>query len=115
MNATNVRPDTVPTVVLEPAAQALADALAAGGGPPLYTLSPEEARAVLDQAQAGDVAMARCRDRGAHHSGRAERHDLGHRCASQWDTMAACPRSSTRMAAAGCSETSPPTSGWCAI
>jgi acetyl esterase len=58
MNATNLRPDTVPTVVLEPAAQALADALAAGGGPPIYTLSPENARAILDQAQAGEIAMA---------------------------------------------------------
>jgi acetyl esterase len=48
---------TVPAVVLEPAAQALADALAAGGGPPLYTLSPDDARAVLDQAQSGAVAM----------------------------------------------------------
>ena len=44
-------------MVLEPAAQALADALAAAGGPPLYTLSPQDARAVLDRAQAGDVAM----------------------------------------------------------
>ena len=60
MNATNaIVPHTIPSVVLEPAAQALADALAAGGGPPLYTLSPDDARAVLDQAQAGDVAMAR--------------------------------------------------------
>jgi acetyl esterase len=48
---------TAPAVVLEPAAQALADALAAGGGPPLYTLSPEDARAVLEEAQAGEVAM----------------------------------------------------------
>jgi acetyl esterase len=52
-----VSPST-PTVVLEPAAQALADALAAGQGPPLYTLSPQDARAVLDRAQAGDVALA---------------------------------------------------------
>jgi acetyl esterase len=50
--------ETLPSVVLEPAAQALADALAATGGPPLYTLSPQAARSVLDQAQAGDVAMA---------------------------------------------------------
>jgi acetyl esterase len=57
MNATSVQSETIPSVVLEPAAQALADALAAGGGPPLYTLSPEEARAVLNQAQSGDVAM----------------------------------------------------------
>jgi acetyl esterase len=48
----------IPAVVLEPAAQALADALAASGGPPLYTLSPQDARAVLDRAQSGDVAMA---------------------------------------------------------
>ncbi len=58
MSTTRVRPATVPAVVLEPAAQALADALATAGGPPLYTLSPKDARAVLDQAQAGDVAMA---------------------------------------------------------
>ena len=58
MSTTSVSPATIPAVVLEPAAQALADALAAGGGPPLYTLSPDDARAVLDQAQAGDVAMA---------------------------------------------------------
>ena len=48
----------IPTVVLEPAAQALADALATGGGPPLYALSPDGARAVLDQAQSGNVSMA---------------------------------------------------------
>jgi acetyl esterase/lipase len=58
MSTTGVRPAMIPAVVLEPAAQALADALAAGGGPPLYTLSPGDARAVLDQAQSGDVAMA---------------------------------------------------------
>jgi acetyl esterase len=57
MNTTSVRSGTISTVVLEPAAQALADALAAAGGPPIYTLSPTDARAVLDQAQAGDVAM----------------------------------------------------------
>jgi acetyl esterase len=58
MSTTRVPQATLPAVVLEPAAQAMADALAAGGGPPLYTLSPDEARAVLDQAQAGSVAMA---------------------------------------------------------
>ena len=40
MSTTRDDPATIPTVVLEPAAQALADALAAAGGPPLYTLSP---------------------------------------------------------------------------
>ena len=58
MSTTSVSPDMIPAVVLEPAAQAVADALAAGGGPPLYTLAPKDARAVLDQAQAGDVALA---------------------------------------------------------
>src|SRR4051794_15114209 len=57
MNTTNFHPEILPTVVLEPAAQTLADALATGGGPPLYTLSPDDARAVLDQAQSGEVAM----------------------------------------------------------
>src|SRR5687767_1283904 len=57
MSTTSAIPATIPTVVLEPAARALADALAAAGGPPLYTLSPQAPRAVLDRAQAGDVAM----------------------------------------------------------
>ncbi len=48
---------TIPAFVLEPAAQALADALAASDGPPLYTLSPIDARAVLDGAQAGAVTL----------------------------------------------------------
>jgi acetyl esterase len=42
---------------LEPAAQALVDALSASSGPPLYTLSLEGARAVLDELQDGDVAL----------------------------------------------------------
>lgn len=42
-----------PTV--EPATQKFLDALAAKGGPPIYTLSPDDARAVLSGAQAGDV------------------------------------------------------------
>src|SRR5215217_3636316 len=58
MTTTRDIPSTIPAVVLEPAAQALTDALAASGGPPLYTLSPQDARAVLDRAQSGDVAMA---------------------------------------------------------
>ncbi len=57
MSTTGIRPGSIPTVVLEPAAQDLADALAAGGGPPIYTLSPDDARAVLDRAQSGDVTM----------------------------------------------------------
>src|ERR1044071_5438876 len=48
---------TIPNLVLEPAAQALADALAASNDPPIYTLSPQAARAVLERAQSGDVAM----------------------------------------------------------
>ena len=51
-------PESFSSLVLEPAAQALADTLAASGDPPLYTLSPDDARAVLDRAQSGDVTMA---------------------------------------------------------
>jgi acetyl esterase len=58
MIATKNAPATIPGVVLEPPAQSFAEVLASGDGPPLYTLSPEAARAVLDQAQAGAVAMA---------------------------------------------------------
>ncbi len=58
MNMTSAQPQTTPALALEPAAQAFADVLAAGGGPPLYTLSPDEARAILDRAQSGNVAMA---------------------------------------------------------
>ncbi len=50
--------EAVPTLVLEPAAQTLADTLATAGGPPLSTLSPDDARAVLVQAQSGEVWMA---------------------------------------------------------
>ncbi|HWK43598.1 MAG TPA: alpha/beta hydrolase [Stellaceae bacterium] len=38
---------------VEPATQGFLDALAAGGGPPIYTLSPADARNVLAGAQAG--------------------------------------------------------------
>lgn len=58
MSTSNARTDSIPSLVLEPAAQALADTLAVGGGPPLYTLSPDDARAVLDRAQSGDIVMA---------------------------------------------------------
>jgi acetyl esterase len=42
--------------VLEPTTQKFIDALAAAGGPPLYTLSPDAARDVLAGAQAQPVA-----------------------------------------------------------
>jgi acetyl esterase len=42
--------------VLEPTTQKFIDALAAAGGPPIYTLSPEAARDVLADAQAQPVA-----------------------------------------------------------
>jgi acetyl esterase len=42
--------------VLEPATQKFIDGLVAAGGPPIYTLSPEAARKVLADAQAGPVA-----------------------------------------------------------
>jgi len=45
-------------IILDPAAQAFLDALAAAGGPPIFTLSPSEARGVLDRLQSGDTAMA---------------------------------------------------------
>jgi acetyl esterase len=44
----------VPRVVLEPTAQTFVDSLS---GPPLSTLSPADARAVLDGLQAGDKTM----------------------------------------------------------
>jgi acetyl esterase len=43
------------SIVLEPATQAFIDQLTAAGGPPIYTLSPADARAVLAGAQAGPV------------------------------------------------------------
>lgn len=57
MNTIAIPHRSIPSVVLEPAAQALADALADSGGPPLYSLSPESARAVLDGAQSSPVTM----------------------------------------------------------
>jgi acetyl esterase len=41
--------------VLEPTTQAFIDALEANGGKPLYTLSYEDARKVLEDAQAINV------------------------------------------------------------
>jgi len=58
MNTTNTPAAAIPAIVLEPPARNLADTLAASDGPPLYTLSPADARAVLDGAQAGDIPMA---------------------------------------------------------
>ena len=57
MNTISARPLPYPPVALEPAAQAFADVLATDPGPPLYTLSPEAARAVLDNAQSGPIAL----------------------------------------------------------
>ena len=57
MNTLSTRPLPYPPVALEPAAQTFADALVDDPGPPLYTLSPAAARAVLDDAQAGPIAM----------------------------------------------------------
>ena len=58
MGAIDVQRTSEPKVVLEVAAQAMADALTATEGPPLYTLDHISARAVLDQTQAGTIAMA---------------------------------------------------------
>lgn len=52
-----LRPAAFPAVILEPAAQALADSLAAAGGPPLYTRSPQDARSLLDREQAGKIVL----------------------------------------------------------
>jgi acetyl esterase/lipase len=57
MTTTIEHPNNNATLVLESAARALADSLAASDGPPLYTLSPQDARAVLGQAQSGAVVM----------------------------------------------------------
>jgi acetyl esterase len=57
MNTISTRPLPYPPVALEPAAQAFADALATNPGPPLYTLAPAEARAVLDNTQSGPITM----------------------------------------------------------
>jgi acetyl esterase len=46
-----------PDVVLEPIAQSFIDTLAAAGGPPICTLSPQAARELLNQVQGGEVAM----------------------------------------------------------
>src|SRR4051794_1666603 len=43
--------NTQHTAVLEPTTQKMIDALAAAGGPPLYTLSPQDARDVLTRVQ----------------------------------------------------------------
>jgi acetyl esterase len=47
--------DTAPGARLDPPTQKFVDALQAAGGPPLYTLSPVDARKVLDDAQAVEV------------------------------------------------------------
>lgn len=47
--------------VLEPVTQAFIDSLAAHAGPPIYTLSPTDARAVLAGAQAQPVAKLQAR------------------------------------------------------
>jgi len=43
------------TPVLEPKTQAFVDSLDAAGGPPLYTLTPDAARALLADAQAAPI------------------------------------------------------------
>ncbi len=57
MSTTTTRPLPYPPVVLEPSAQAFVDTLTDNPGPPLYTLTPDEARAVLDNIQAGSIWM----------------------------------------------------------
>ena len=47
-----------PRPVLEPVTQSLIDGLAAAGGPPIYTLSPDDARDVLTKVQSVPVKKA---------------------------------------------------------
>ncbi len=54
MTSTDITPPSYRTAApLEAATQKFVDGLAAAGGPPIYTLSPQEAREVLRGAQAG--------------------------------------------------------------
>lgn len=46
---------TTKTPTIEPSTQKFLDFLAAAGGPPIYTLSPEDARNVLSSVQSGEV------------------------------------------------------------
>jgi acetyl esterase len=46
----------IQTPVLYPAVQYFLSGLAAGGGPPLHELSPQEAREVLGGVQSGPIA-----------------------------------------------------------
>jgi acetyl esterase len=50
-------PPGAPTTLLDPDVATFAARLAAQGGPPLNTLSPNEARAVLTRVQSGNVAL----------------------------------------------------------
>lgn len=56
MTSVKTRAAPRPAPVLEPTTQKFIDDLAAAGGPPIYTLSPEAARNVLAGAQAQPVA-----------------------------------------------------------
>lgn len=51
-------PHTKELTLLEPATQAFVDALAAKGAPPLYTLTVENARKVLEDAQSTPASLA---------------------------------------------------------
>ena len=57
MSTTQLRPSIVPDVVLEPAAQALADALAAAGGPRSTRFPRKRPAPCSIELQAGDVVM----------------------------------------------------------
>jgi acetyl esterase len=55
--AESISPTADPALAeLEPSTQAFVDALEAAGGPPIYTLPVQTARAVLDTLQSGNVA-----------------------------------------------------------
>jgi acetyl esterase len=59
--STSASAETVPQ--LEPTTQAFINKLAAAGGPPLYTMTPEAARKVLNDIQAAPVALAPAEER----------------------------------------------------
>jgi acetyl esterase len=53
--------DTADTPFLEPTTQQFVDALAVAGSPPIYTLSPDDARKVLREVQATEVGKPAAR------------------------------------------------------
>jgi hypothetical protein len=90
--------------------QGFLDALAAGGGKPLETLAPKDARAVLSTAQAGvkvDVSGIRVERRTI----QADGQPLQIRVVRPEAPRANCQCSCSSTAVAGCWAITPPTNG----